>query len=181
MIREADAAPTRNLSTMKTRHLVAAAAGLIVIAVVLLIAGIAIGVYMNQAKSSAVAQDRTRRDFMFQVVGLKTANQGGHTINLFFHYRYNSGITDSEIPDYTKLRQQALDYLSIVDVSANPYWEVLNNHLCTRLKNDYPLQAISCVMQVVGIENPAPGDEPGYRSSIETIGDIEPLVVAGPA
>jgi hypothetical protein len=60
---------------------------------------------------------------------------------------------------------------------SNPYWEVLNNHLCVQLKNNYPLDAISCVMQVVGSENPLPHDEPGYRSSIETIGDIDPLVV----
>jgi hypothetical protein len=42
-------------------------------------------------------------------------------------------------------------------------------------------QAISCLMQVVGSENPLPGDEPGYRSSTETIGDIDPLVLPGPA
>lgn len=166
---------------MKARHLIAAAVGLIVVVGILFSAGIAIGIHSDRAENSPTAGDRTRRDFMFQVIGLKTRNQGGHTINLFFHYRYTSGITDNEIPDYTKLRQQALDYLNTVDVSANPYWEVLNNHLCAQLKNNYPLQAISCLMQVVGSENPPPHDEPGYRSSIETIGDIEPLVLPGPA
>ncbi|ORB13202.1 hypothetical protein [Mycobacterium noviomagense] len=102
-------------------------------------------------------------------------------MNLYFHYRYNDGIADDQIPDYTKLRRQALDYLDTADVSRNPYWEVLNHHLCIQLKNNFPLQGISCVMQVVGVENSGPHDEPGYRSSIETIGDIEPLVIAGPA
>jgi hypothetical protein len=67
-----------------------------------------------------------------------------------------------------------------IDVSAHPYWEVVNNHLCFQLKNDYPLQAISCLMQVAGSENPHPGDDPGGRSSIETIGDIDPLVLPSP-
>jgi hypothetical protein len=111
------------------------------------------------------------------VVGFKTRNQGGHTINLVFHYRYKNGIADNEIPDYRKLRGQAVDYLNVVDVSARPYWEVLNNHLCAQLKNNYPLEAISCLMQVVGSDNPPPNDDIGGRSSIETIGDIDPLVL----
>jgi hypothetical protein len=166
--------------SVKTRHLIAAAAGLIVVVGILFSAGIVIGSHSNSVENSPTSGDFTRRDFMFQVVGVKTPNQGGHTINLFFHYRYNSGITNNEIPDYTKLRRQAIDYLDAVDVSANPYWEVLNNHLCAHLKSSYPIEAISCLMQVVGSENPLPHDEPGYRSSIETIGDIAPLVLPGP-
>ena len=42
------------------------------------------------------------------------------------------------------------------------------------------LNAISCELQVVGSEDPVPHDEPGYRASIETIGDIDPLDVPGP-
>lgn len=122
-----------------------------------------------------------KRDFMFQVIGFKTPNQGGHTLNLFFHYRYKNGIADNEIPDYRKLRGEAVDYLNAVDVSAHPYWEVLNNHLCAQLNNNYPIEAISCLMQVVGTENPLPNDDIGGRSSIETIGDIDPLVIPDPA
>jgi hypothetical protein len=166
---------------VKKRYLIAAAAGLIMVVGVLLSAGIVIGIRNNRVENSATSGDRTKRDFMFQVVGVKTRNQGGHTLNLFFHYRYNSGIADNEIPDYRKLRRQAVDYLGGIDVSAHPFWEVVNNHLCFQLKSTYPLQAISCLMQVVGSENLHPGDDPGGRSSIETIGDIDPLVLPSPA
>jgi hypothetical protein len=166
---------------VKTRHLVAAAAGLIMVVGVLVSAGIVMGVGNNRTETSATSADRTKRDFMFQVIGVKTRNQGGHTLNLFFHYRYNSGIADNEIPDYRKLRRQAVDYIDGIDVSAHPYWEVVNNHLCFQLKSSYPLQAISCLMQVVGSENLHPGDDTGGRSSIETIGDIDPLVLPNPA
>lgn len=57
---------------------------------------------------------------------------------------------------------------------------MLNHHLCAQLKAAYPIEAISCELQVVGSENPAPHDEPGYRASTETIGNIEPLAVPGP-
>jgi hypothetical protein len=166
---------------LKTRHFIAAAAGLIVIVGVFLSVGIVIGIRSNGVENSATSADRTKRDFMFQVIGFQTRNQGGHTLNLFFHYRYKNGIANNEIPDYRKLREQAVGYLSAVDVSTSPYWELLNNHLCAQLKNNYPLEAISCVMQVVGTENPLPGDDVGGRSSIETIGDIDPLVLPDPS
>jgi hypothetical protein len=35
-------------------------------------------------------------------------------------------------------------------------------------------------LQVVGSKDPGPHDEPGYRASIETIGDIDPLDIPGP-
>jgi hypothetical protein len=165
---------------VKTRHLIPAAVGLIVLAA-LIVAAIALGRHLDRSESLHASQDRRSRDFMFQVVGVWTPNQGGHRINLFFHYRYNDGIANNEIPDYTKVRQKALDHLNTADVSKNPYWEVLNNQLCAQLKTDYPFQAISCQIQVVGVENPPPHDEPGYRSSTETIGDIEPLAIPGPA
>lgn len=162
---------------MKIRHLGAAAIGLIVI--VGASVGIAVGIPVDRAEGSQSVENHRSRDFMFQVIGLKTPNHGGRTINLFFHYRYSDGITDGEIPDFIELRDQAVDYLNTADLSANPYWEVLNHHMCTQLKKNYPLQAISCLMQVVGTENPPPHEAPGYRSSIETIGDIEPLVLPG--
>jgi hypothetical protein len=167
---------------VKTRRIVVVAAGLIVVAGVLFSSGIVIGSRSGRVENSPTAGDHARRDFMFQVIGLKTPNQGGHTINLFFHYRYKSGITDKEIPDYRKLRQQAVGYLDAADLSVHRYWwEVLNNRLCGQLKNDYSLEAISCLMQVVGTDNPLPDDDIGGRASIETIGDIDPLVLPGPA
>jgi hypothetical protein len=33
----------------------------------------------------ATRADVASRDFMFQVIGVNTRNQGGHTLNLFFH------------------------------------------------------------------------------------------------
>ncbi|MBW0015277.1 hypothetical protein [Mycobacterium sp.] len=165
---------------MKTRHLGAAAIGLFLVVGVLLSAAITTGIPVDEAKGAQTAENNARRHFMFQVIGLKIANQGGHTINLFFHYRYNNGIGDGEIPDYMELRDEALHYLNTADFSTNPYWEVLNHHLCNQLKNNYPLQAISCLMQVMGTENPPPHEPTGYRSSIETIGDIEPLFLPGP-
>jgi hypothetical protein len=180
---------------MQTRRLIVAVLGLIVLAGAFLTGGILIGertasganVTASGANPTAsvdnraAGPDQPSRDFMFQVIGVKTANQGGHTLNLFFHYRYPSGIADNDIPDYTRLRTAALDHLAAVDAAKNPYWEVLNNQLCARLKNGFPIQAITCELQVVGSENPGPHDEPGYRASIETIGDIEPLDVPGPA
>lgn len=123
---------------------------------------------------------RADRDFMFQVLGVKTANQGGHTLNLFFRYRYEQGIAESDIPDYTAMRRQALEELAGVDATKNPYWETVNHAICTRLYEGYPLQGISCQMQVDGVENPAAGEPPGYRSSVETIGDVPALAIPGP-
>jgi len=164
---------------MKTRNIVAAAVAVIVVVGALLATGIAIGTHISAPRTPPATGDADSRDFMFQVVGVETPNQGGHSLNLFFHYRYSSGITDEELPDYRDLRDGALAYLKTVDVSTNPYWEVLNHDLCTRLKSSYPLQAISCEMQVVGTGNSREIGGPGYRASIETIGDIEPLALPG--
>lgn len=165
---------------MKTRHLIAAAVGLIVVVGILLSVGIVIGIRSNGVENSATSADGTKRDFMFQVIGLKSRNQDGRTLNLYFHYRYKNGILEEEIPDYRRLRDQAVDYLDAIDVSARPYWEFVNHQLCAQLKNNYPLEAISCVIQVVGSDNPLPDDDDGGRSSIETIGDIDPLVLPDP-
>jgi hypothetical protein len=166
---------------MTARRLIVILVGLVIVGV-LLTGSFVLGARTSGAtRGPSTEATHAGRDFMFQVIGVQTPNQGGHTLNLFFHYRYNSGIADGDIPDYTKVRREALDYLNGADMSRNPYWEVLNHELCARLKRDYPIQAISCELQVVGVENPKPHDEPGYRASIETIGDIEPLAVPGPA
>jgi hypothetical protein len=165
---------------MQARRLIVAALGLVVLAGAFLAGGILIGERTASVDDRAAGRGQPSRDFMFQVIGAKTANQGGHTLNLFFHYRYASGIADKDIPDYTRLRTTALDSLAAVDAAKGPYWEVVNNQLCAQLKNGFPIQAISCELQVVGSEDPGPHDEPGYRASIETIGDIDPLDVPGP-
>jgi hypothetical protein len=163
-----------------TRRLVTTVVGMVVLGALLTVSFL-LGAHSRQdGRDRDGRADFISRDFMFQVIGVKTRNQGGHTLNLFFRYRYNDGITDSALPDYAKVRTQALDYLSNADLSTNPYWEVLNHELCTQIKASYPIQAISCELQVVGVENPPPHDEPGYRSSIETIGNIEPLAIPGP-
>ena len=132
-------------------------------------------------ESRTARSDHERRDFAFHVIGVTTSNEGGDTLNLFFHYRYDDGIRDKDIPDYAKVRDQALGYLAGADLSTNPYWEVLNQHLCIQLKVNFPIEAISCELQVVGVQNPPPHYESGYRSSTDTIGDIDPLVVPAPA
>lgn len=120
-----------------------------------------------------------QREFMFEVTGLATPNQGGQTLNLYLSYRYDQGIAEGDIPNYLALREDALGYLATVDLAGDPYWETLNRDLCARLKAGYPLDAISCQLQVVGNDTPE-HYEPGYHASVETIGDIDPLRVPGP-
>ena len=159
----------------------AARLSLVVVGVLALAIGLfASGLYLGaHTGSRAEAPAPAARDFMFQVIDLKTANQGGQTINLFFHYRYNPGIAEHDIPNYVTMRKDALHYLATADLSKSPYWETLNQHLCAQLKTSYPLDAISCELQVVGSDTPG-HSEPGYHASIETIGDIEALSIPGP-
>lgn len=117
---------------------------------------------------------------MFQVMNYQTANQGGQIINLYFHYRYQSGLPEEQIPNYVDLRTAALSFMDDVDAAANPYWETLNKQLCGQLKSDYPLEAISCQLQVYPDDRTGLPYEPGFHSSIHTIGDIESLAVIGP-
>lgn len=162
---------------MAKRRIVTAVLGLIAVAVVFL-GGLFVG---SHTATKDDAPPATNRDFMFEVRNLPVRNQGGHVANLFFHYRYNAGIADGDLPDYLAMRQKAIDYLNTVDVSASPYWETLNSHLCVDLKNSFPIQAISCEMQLVGLDTPGPHYTPGYHGSVETIGDIEALSVPGPS
>lgn len=158
-------------------------AALIGAAAILLGAGLfAGGLYVGTRTDPdprADAPVQARRDFMFQVIGLQAPNQGGKTINLFFHYRYTAGIAERDIPNYLKMRDDAVNYLATADLSRNPYWETLNTRMCAQLKDSYPLSGISCELQVLGSGVPGPY-EPGYRASVETIGDIEPLSIPGP-
>jgi hypothetical protein len=112
-----------------------------------------------------------QEDFMFQVMHFHTADQGGDTFNFYLHYRYRGGLPTSNYPNFVTMRQMLLRYMK---PKRNQYVEILNTHICTKLKNSFPLQAISCQFQVYN------GVDPGYRSSIVTIGNIEPLAIPKP-
>jgi hypothetical protein len=165
---------------MQARRRVVMVVGLVVLAVALLAAGFLAGARTASPAGARADGTGQSRDFMFQVIALKTPNQGGQTVNLFFHYRYNGGIAERDIPNYLDMRKMALNYLATADVSKNPYWETLNHQLCGQLKDGFPIEAISCELQVAGNEVPGPHFEPGYHASTETFGDIEPLAVLGP-
>ncbi len=121
-----------------------------------------------------------RREFLFQVERYTTGNQGGQVLNMYFHYRYDAGLGDADIPNYVDLRTEALTFMDAVDATANPYWEDLNQQLCGRLHDDFPVEAISCQLQVYPDDRAGLPYEPGFHSSVHTIGDIEPLAVVGP-
>ena len=125
--------------------------------------------------------DLPERDFFFQVIGYDTANQGGQTLNMYFHYRYDRGIQAKDIPNYIDLRTDAIDFMDAVDAAENPYWEILDEQLCTQLANGYPLESISCQLQVYPDDRAGLPYEPGYHGTTFTIGDIEPLAVPGPS
>ena len=120
------------------------------------------------------------RDFMFQIEGYHTRNQGGQTVDMYFYYRYDPDLPESRLPNYIALRDDAYQFMDTVDVAKNPYWETLNAELCHRLKDKYPIEAISCQMQVKGDLDGGVRYEPGYHSSVETIGDVPPLQIPGP-
>jgi hypothetical protein len=146
---------------------------------ILLFAVVWVAVHTAPPNSQSAAPTYSR-DFMFQVIGVHVSNQGGQSANLFFHYRYNDGIAEQDIPDYRLLRTEAVNYLAALNTTRNPYWETVNKELCARLKNHFPIKAISCELQVASTENPGPHQEPGYRASVETLGDIDALSIPGP-
>ena len=161
------------------RQLTVPVAGLVLSSAALVAAGVLLGAVLTH-RAAPEAPAHEHRDFIFEVTDLKTPNQGGQTVNLFFRYRYDSGIAEKDIPNYLSLRKAAVDDLGSADLSRSPYWETLNQHLCTRLKSTFPVEAISCELQVHGQDVPGPHYEPGYHASVETIGDITPLAVPGP-
>ena len=112
-----------------------------------------------------------RRDFMFQVDGFEAE---GQTIDMYFHYRYDQGIATQNIPDFRDLRSDAIGYMND-NAEEGVYWETLSRGVCSRLMQKYPIQAISCQLRV------HPGRDPGFSSSIHTIGAIEPLAIPGPS
>lgn len=132
------------------------------------------------ATSASSQPAAPERDFFFQVVDYQTANQGGQSLNMFFHYRYDAGIEVSAIPNYIDVRSDALDFMDAVDAAENPYWEVLAEQLCTQLSDAYPVESISCQLQVYPDDRTGFPYEPGYHGTTYTIGDIEPLAIPGP-
>jgi hypothetical protein len=133
------------------------------------------------AATATPGADLPERDFFFQIIGYDTANQGGQTLNMYFHYRYDRGIQAKDIPNYIDLRTDAIDFMDAADAEDNPYWEILDEQLCLQLANGYPLESISCQLQVYPDDRAGLPYEPGYHGTTFTLGDIEPLAVPGPS
>jgi hypothetical protein len=121
--------------------------------------------------SSRHASRAPQEDFMFQVMHFHTADQGGDTFNFYLHYTYRTGLPTSQYPNFVAMRQMLLNYMK---PKRSQYIEILNTHICTKIKNSFPIQAISCQFQAYN------GVDPGYRSSIVTIGNIQPLAIPMP-
>lgn len=126
------------------------------------------------ASSGHASRDATRaptEDFMFQVMHVHTADQGGDTFNFYLRYRYRTGLPSARFPNFLDIRRMLLRYMA---PKRTAYIEVLNTRICTQIKNRFALQAISCQFQAYH------GEDPGYRSSIVTIGNIQPLAIPRP-
>lgn len=121
-----------------------------------------------------------KREFMFQINSLQSPNQHGHELNFFARYRYNADLAESELPNYLHLREVVIDRLTNGDFASNPFWETVNRNLCNELKAGFPITAITCELQTPGVDVRGNRYQPGWHSSIHTIGDIEPLAVPGP-
>jgi hypothetical protein len=121
--------------------------------------------------ASPHASPAPQEDFMFQVMHFHTQDQGGDTFNFYLHYTYRSGLPTAQYPNFVSIRQMLLNYMR---PKRSQYIEILNTHICTKIKNSFPIQAISCQFQAYN------GVDPGYRSSIVTIGDIQPLAIPKP-
>lgn len=130
------------------------------------------------ARPKVEVQDKVQREFLFQVDNYVTKNQGGQTVTMYFHYRYNDGIAEDQIPDYRKLRASAIQFMDTLDIVENPYWETITKNMCQRLKDNFPIEAISCQIQVASDRRQGLANEPGVHSSITTIGEIESLSFA---
>ena len=116
-----------------------------------------------------------KQEFQFQVLDVKTPRQYGRTLNLVIRYRYREDVSSSQYPDYRIIRREALEFLRIrASEPANEYWEVLNGHLAQHLFDSFPLQGISSQIQVLPDPNPEL-DEPGWHSSIVTIGEVQAI------
>ena len=122
-------------------------------------------------RAATAATPAPQEDFMFQVMHFRTADQGGDTFNFYLHYRYRSGLPSAQYPNFVAIRRMLLRYMR---PKRTQYIEILNTRICTRIERRFPLQAISCQFQAYN------GVDPGYRSSIVTIGNIQPLAIPKP-
>ena len=86
-----------------------------------------------QRERARAAATEAKRDFMFQIAGYRTENQGGQTFNMYFHYLGDVALGDAGVVTYEDLRAEVLEFMGNVDASENPYWETLNQELCTEL------------------------------------------------
>jgi hypothetical protein len=125
----------------------------------------------SSSHASRAATRAAKEDFMFQVMHVHTADQGGDTFNFYLRYRYRAGLPTARYPNFVSIRRMLLRYMA---PKRTAYIEVLNTRICTQIKNRFPLQAISCQFQAHH------GVDPGYRSSIVTIGNIQPLAIPAP-
>ncbi|MEO0964162.1 MAG: hypothetical protein AAFY08_03495 [Planctomycetota bacterium] len=120
-----------------------------------------------------------KQEFMFQVIDLYTPRQYGQTMDLYIKYRYRDDLPPSAYPDYRKLRTAALDFIKVrPEEPAMEYWEVLNRDLVEHLYASFPVSGVSCQM-LVHPHKDEHVDEPGYHSSIASIGEIVPLSYRG--
>ena len=125
--------------------------------------------------ASPTTANKSKQEFQFQVLDVKTPRQYGRTLNLVIRYRYREDVSSSQYPDYRIIRREALEFLRIrASEPANEYWEVLNGHLAQHLFDSFPLQGISSQIQVLPDPNPEL-DEPGWHSSIVTIGEVQAI------
>ena len=89
----------------------------------------------------------------FQILKHRTARQSGRMINPLVRYRYRAGLEQAAYPDYRNLYRAALPYLAVrPEQPSNEYWEVLNEGQVR---------------------------EPGFHSSIVTIGSVSLISFAG--
>jgi hypothetical protein len=139
-----------------------------------------IGIAIEEQSAGDSATSANRSEFTFQQTGYQLKSRPDQTSNLYFKYRYNDDLPDADIPDYRKLRTEALNYLDGADGSQ--HLEVLNKGMCNKLKADFPVEAISCQLQALPKEAgvaPETGLQRNTFSAVYTIGDIAPLDVAG--
>lgn len=140
----------------------------------------ALVVLAGRSTSVALPSAAPKRGFMFQVDRCDTQNHGGQTPNTYVHYRCDDSIADTDIPNSIDLRTRTVAFMDSVDAVPNPYCETLNQQLCGQRHDSFPVEVISGQLPVCPDERTGTPVEPGLHSSIDTIGDIEPLAVVRP-
>ena len=102
-----------------------------------------------------VADAPAVQEFPSQILKHQNARQSGRTINLLVRYRYRAGLDPAAYPDDRDLYRAALQYLPVwPEQPLTEYREVLSEGLVR---------------------------EPGFHSSLVTIGSVSPISFAGMA